>query len=146
MIEFGYRFVFDISCYYAIISFFLNYIDRYEVNNLSFFLLIITAFLNGFFEGKEKGVIGKVARLLIPLISFLWEGTWLGRIIVLIPWTYLAIRTFTENYHMGYMGFKTLFRRMLLLYFIPIAILVSIVIIFLSTILLIVRNFPKRIS
>lgn len=125
MIEFGYRFVFDISCYYAIISFFLNYIDRYKVNNLSFFLLIITAFLNGFFEGKEKGVIGKVARLLIPLISFLWEGTWLGRIIVLIPWTYLAIRTFTESYHMGYMGFKTLFRRMLLLYVIPIAILVS---------------------
>lgn len=125
MIEFGYRFVFDISCYYAIISFFLNYTYGYEVNNLSFFLLLVTAFLNGFFEGKEKGVIGKLVRLLIPLVAFCWEKAWLGRIIFLLPWAYLVVRSFRENYHMGYLGFKVLFRRMLLLYFIPIAILVS---------------------
>lgn len=125
MIEFGYRFIFDISCYYAIISFFLNYTYGYEVNAFSFFLLIVTAFFNGFFEGRENGVVGKVARLCIPLTAFMWEGELIGRIIFLLPWAYLALRSFTENYHMGYMGFKTLFRRMLLLYFIPIAILVS---------------------
>ena len=125
MIEFGYRFVFDISCYYAIASFFLNYINGYEVNTLSFFLLIVVAFLNGFFDGKEKGVIGKIGRFVLPLTAFLWENVWIGRMVFLLPWTYLVIRTFTENYHMGYIGFKTLFRRMLLLYFIPIAILVS---------------------
>ncbi len=125
MIEFGYRFVFDISCYYAIVSFFLNYVDGREVNTLSFFLLIVSAFLNGYLEGREKGVVGKIGRLLIPLTAFMWESEWLGRIIFLLPWTYLAVRSFRENYHMGYMGFKTLFRRMLLLYFVPIAILIS---------------------
>ena len=125
MIEFGYRFVFDISCYYAIVSFFLSYLKGYEINTLSYFLLILSAFLNGYFEGREKGMVGKVGRLLIPLTALTWEGTWGGRLIFLLPWTYLAVRTFTENYHMGYMGFKILFRRMLLLYFVPIAILIS---------------------
>ena len=125
MIEFGYRFVFDISCYYAIISFFLNYVNGYEVNNFFFFLLILTAFLNGYFEGREKGNLGKILRLVIPFIAFLWETEWLGRVIFLLPWGYLTVRSFKENYHIGYTGFKTLFRRMLLLYFVPIAILVS---------------------
>ena len=125
MIEFGYRFVFDISCYYAIVSFFLSYLKGDEINTLSFFLLILSAFLNGYFEGREKGIIGKVVRLLIPLTALIWENTWGGRLIFLLPWIYLMVRTFTENYHMGYMGFKILFRRMLLLYFVPIAILIS---------------------
>ena len=69
MLEFAYKYIFDISCYYAIISYFLDYTVEYEVHSLTFMLLITTAFLNGFLDGKEKYSIGKIARLLIPLIA-----------------------------------------------------------------------------
>lgn len=123
MLEFAYKYIFDISCYYAIVSFFLDYTIVHEVNPLTFMLLITTAFLNGFLEGKEKNPIGKIARLMIPLIALLWETESIGRAIAFVPWVYIAIRSFTEQYHTGYVRFKSMFGKTLALYFVPILIL-----------------------
>ena len=123
MLEFAYKYIFDISCYYAIISYFLDYTVEYEVHSLTFMLLITTAFLNGFLDGKEKYSIGKIARLLIPLIALFWETETLGRVVAFIPWMYIVIRSFTEQYHTGYVRFKSMFGKTLALYFVPILIL-----------------------
>lgn len=125
MIEFIYKVVFDISCYFSCASFLLNYGFGYETNPMSFMILILSALACGFVEYHKTAKWGRFIVVFIPTMAFLWETTLLGSIEFVLPWAYLIWHSFSEYYHIGYNRFKKMFRRTLLLYIIPLAILIA---------------------
>lgn len=115
-----YRVVFDISCYYALAAFFFHYTIGYEVNPVSFVILLTSALVLGISEelGKNRRVVA-FASLAIPAIGWILESDSHGRIVLLLPWVYMIVLVVRESYISYYYQFETRFKLFLWVWVVP---------------------------
>ena len=105
-----YKMAYDIGCYYAVVAFFLSYSGKYEVNPLSFLVFFAACFFATYTEklGKYESVV-RVAAFVLPVIPFLLENNIWGKIILLLPWTYLIVTVLRQGYDTDYRRFKKIY-------------------------------------
>ncbi len=122
MITYFYKIIFDISLYYAFVSFFLCYINaaEYKAELNTFGLFLAAALLCVWSEGKktrERTV--QLAAACLPGIALLWEYK-TGRVLeFLIPWIYFVSTIIRQQYEVYYLNFKNTFRRVLFVFLLP---------------------------
>ena len=91
-----YKIVFDMSCYYTFVSFFLRFALGYELSSLSMSLFLLSAL---FVVGSQKiSSIGRGMALLSAIAPVLFRP-W-GEYALLefvIPWAYFVFFVYREN-------------------------------------------------
>lgn len=106
-----YKTVFDISCFYAFFTFFFSYTVGHETNAFSYGVFLIAALLLGSSEAvKQYGKLLILLASIIPAGALLLETTMVGRIMVLLLWTYLLISIKREAYIIYYYHFIDKFK------------------------------------
>lgn len=102
-----YKMAYDIGCYYAFAAFFLSYSAKYEVNPFSFLVLFAACFGATYAEklGRFESVV-RIGAFVLPVIPFLLETNIWGKLILLLPWTYLVVTVLRQGYDISYRRFK----------------------------------------
>lgn len=105
-----YKMAYDIGCYYAVVAFFLAYSGKYEVNPFSFLVFFAACFFATCAEkfGRFQPAV-RVGAFVLPVIPFLLESNIWGKVILLLPWTYLVVTVLRESYDVSYRRFKKIY-------------------------------------
>jgi len=105
-----YKLVYDISCYYAFAAFFLSYGMEYDVPAYSFLLFITACFLAVYAEKlKRFSQAIQIGAFLLPIIPFFLETNTWGKLVLLLPWTYLVMTVLRQGYTITYRRFKKMY-------------------------------------